>query len=82
MNNGSLIKKYMDIEVRKLELTDYQSLKESMIQAYDNWQTAYWKEHHIKKLIEIFPEGQLCVTVDGKVAGCALSLIVDYELFG
>lgn len=72
----------MDIEVRKLELTDYQSLKESMIQAYDNWQTAYWKEHHIKKLIEIFPEGQLCVTVDGKVAGCALSLIVDYELFG
>jgi predicted amidohydrolase/ribosomal protein S18 acetylase RimI-like enzyme len=72
----------MHIETRNLLMTDYESLKESMQMAYDKWQTAYWKESHIHKLLEIFPEGQLCVTVDGKVAGCALSIIVNYDEFG
>jgi predicted amidohydrolase/ribosomal protein S18 acetylase RimI-like enzyme len=72
----------MHIETRNLAMSDYESLKESMLMAYDKWQTAYWKESHIQKLLEIFPQGQLCVTIDGKVAGCALSIIVNYEEFG
>lgn len=72
----------MEIETRKLELSDYDSLKNSMLKAYDKWQTAFWKEAHIQKLLEIFPEGQLCVTIDGRVAGCALSIIVNYAEFG
>ncbi len=72
----------MQIETRNLLMSDYQSLKESMLMAYDQWQTAYWKEHHIEKLIELFPEGQICVTIEGKVAGCALSILVDYDEFG
>ena len=72
----------MEIETRILQLSDYNSLKESMLKAYDKWQTAFWKETHIKKLVEIFPEGQLCVAIDGKVAGCALSIIVNYDDFG
>ena len=50
--------------------------------AYPNWQGGYWSEKSIQKLTEIFPEGQLVVLIDGKVAGCALSLIVDYDTFG
>lgn len=72
----------MHIETRNLLMSDYESLKESMIMAYHKWQTAYWKESHIQKLLEIFPAGQLCVTIDGKVAGCALSIIVNYDEFG
>ena len=72
----------MEIHTRNLLLSDYESLKESMLKAYHLWQTAYWKESHIAKLLNIFPEGQLCVTVDGKVAGCALSIIVNYDDFG
>lgn len=72
----------MQIETRNLVITDYESLKDSMLKAYDKWQTAYWKETHIQKLLKIFPEGQLCVTIDGKVAGCALSIIVNYDEFG
>lgn len=72
----------MKIETRNLLLSDYENLKESMQKAYHNWQTSYWRENHIKKLLEIFPEGQLCVTVDDKVAGCALSIIVNYDDFG
>jgi predicted amidohydrolase/ribosomal protein S18 acetylase RimI-like enzyme len=70
------------IELRNLHIEDYLGLKESMQRAYSHWEDAYWKEHHIQKLLDIFPDGQLCVLVDGKVAGCALSLIVDYKKFG
>lgn len=72
----------MNIETRNLKFSDYESLKEAMVKAYHNWQTAYWKEYHIQKLIDVFPEGQLCVIVDGKIAACALSIIVNYNDYG
>lgn len=27
----------------------------------------------------MFPEGQVIIKIDGNIAGCALSLIVDYD---
>lgn len=71
-----------NVELRNLNINDYQELKASMIEAYQNWPGAYWKEHHLQTLLNIFPMGQLGVLVDGKIAGCALSIIVKYELFG
>lgn len=70
------------IELRHLNIKHYEGLKESMIAAYENWQGAYWKEEHIAKLLTIFPEGQIAVLVDEKVAGCSLSLILKYDHFG
>lgn len=70
------------IEVRNLELEDYLDLKESMISAYAAMGGIHWKEDAIKELIRIFPEGQIAVTVNGKVVGCALSIVVDYARFG
>ncbi len=70
------------IEVRKLTIDDYQQLKDSMIQAYASLGGQYWKEESLAKLIEKFPDGQICVTVDQKVVGCALSLVVDINRFG
>ncbi|HPE55394.1 MAG TPA: bifunctional GNAT family N-acetyltransferase/carbon-nitrogen hydrolase family protein [Bacteroidales bacterium] len=70
------------IEVRNLKITDYMELKKSMIEAYKNWENAYWREHHIQALLEKFPEGQICVLVDDKIVGTALSLIINYEDFG
>lgn len=71
----------MDIKVRSLRLEDYAGLKRSMIDAYGD-EEEYWRKHAIEKLIEVFPEGQFCVEVDGKVAACALSICVLYELYG
>lgn len=71
----------MNIIVRKLRLEDYEGLKQSMIEAYGNV-GGYWHKSSINKLIEVFPEGQFCVEVDGKVAACALSIVVLYELYG
>lgn len=72
----------MNIETRKLTLEDYDDLKESMEQAYDTLGGQIWSKASIAKLLKIFPEGQLCISVDDKVVACSLSLIVDYDQFG
>lgn len=69
------------IEISPLQQEQYKELIEVMEKAYPNWQGSYWSEKSIEKLLDIFPEGQIAVLIDGKVAGCALSLIVDYEKF-
>ncbi len=70
-----------NIELAFLSFDDYQQLKLMMIQAYANLPNAYWKEHHIKSLIEKFAEGQVVLKINGQIAGCALSIIVDYNKF-
>lgn len=70
------------IEVRNLTIEDYQALKESMVQAYSSMGGQYWKEEAIQRLIQKFPDGQVVITLNGVVVGCALSIIVNYEKFG
>jgi len=70
------------IEIRNLTAEDYFDLKESMLSAYSDMQGSYWREPTIRRLISLFPEGQIAVAVNGKVVGCALSIIVDYDKFG
>lgn len=70
------------IEVRNLTFEDYGTLKESMQKAYESMGGQYWKEEAIRKLIAKFPDGQIVITHNNKVVGCALSLIVEYEKFG
>lgn len=70
------------IELRRLAADDYEQLKASMIEAYENWQGSYWKENHFQTLIDIFPEGQLGIEVNGEIVGCALAIIVKYDDFG
>lgn len=72
----------MNIEIRKLTLDDYHDLKESMEQAYDTMGGSIWSKESIARLLNLFPEGQLCISVDDKVVACSLSIIVDYDQFG
>lgn len=67
----------MDIAVRQLTKKDYTGLKASMEKAYQGAAGGLWQRTHIVDLINLFPEGQFCVEVDGKVVACALSVIVD-----
>lgn len=69
------------IELRNLGVEDYKELKISMIESYESLGGPYWSEHDIQTLVKIFPEGQLCIVIEGKIAGCALSLIVDYDKY-
>jgi len=70
-----------NIELTYLTIDDYQELKEAMIIAYLNMPNSYWKENHIQKLLSVFPEGQVVIKVNNQIAGCALSIIIDYEKF-
>ncbi|MFN0289848.1 carbon-nitrogen hydrolase family protein [Pedobacter helvus] len=72
----------MNIELRKLTIEDYNDLRESMQQAYLDSGNGLWSKAKIQNLLNIFPEGQLCIAVDEKVVACSLSIIVDYDIFG
>ncbi|MFV0289366.1 MAG: GNAT family N-acetyltransferase [Mangrovibacterium sp.] len=70
-----------NIELEYLNLADYPEFKEAMIASYAAMPDAYWKEHQVKTLIDKFPEGQVVIKVNNQIAGCALSIIVDYNKF-
>jgi len=70
------------IEIRNLTLSDYMGLRDSMIEAYKNWHGSVWTQDNIGLLLKIFPEGQFVVLFNDKVVGVALSIIVNYDLFG
>lgn len=72
----------MQIDIRKLAVEDYEELRETMMKAYPTMSQSIWSKKSIQKLIRIFRDGQICITVDGKIAAVALSLIVQYELYG
>ena len=69
--------KIENIELEFLTIEDYQELKSAMQSAYTNMPNSYWKIHHIKALLDKFPEGQVVVKVNGQIAGCALSIRVN-----
>lgn len=70
------------IELRHLLIEDYVDLKSSMAKAYEQTGLGFWTEDDIRRLLDIFPDGQLCITLNGKVVASALALIVDYSKFG
>ena len=69
------------VELVYLQIEDYLEIKDVMQSAYVSMPEAYWKEDHIITLLDKFPEGQVVIKVNGQIAGCALSIIVDYDKF-
>lgn len=69
------------IELIFLQKSDYPDLKAAMIKAYPKMPDAIWKEEQINLLIDKFTEGQVAIKVNNEFAGCALSIIVNYDEF-
>lgn len=72
------MQKISRVEVRKLHIDDYAQLAQSFTRVYAD-KDVFWTHQQIKKLIHIFPEGQIVTVVNNKIVGCALSIIVDYD---
>ncbi len=70
------------VELKFLVQEDYEAIKNIMIEAYSGMSDTFWQKEHIDKLVDVFPEGQVAVTVNDQVVGCALSIIVNYEEYG
>ncbi len=76
----------MQQEIQNIELTyltkeDYPEFKEAMIASYPSMPNSHWKEAQIDVLLKKFPDGQVVIKANNKIAGCALSIIVDYSKF-
>ncbi|WP_435415005.1 bifunctional GNAT family N-acetyltransferase/carbon-nitrogen hydrolase family protein [Polaribacter aestuariivivens] len=76
-----MIENIENIELHYLTLDDYNQLKEAMIEVYASMPDSYWRENQIKSLIEKFPEGQVVIKINNELAGCALSIKLDYDKF-
>ena len=70
-----------NVELKQLTIEDYSELRSVMISSYHTMPDAYWEEAQIRNLVRVFPEGQVIITINGQIAGCALSIIVDYGKF-
>ncbi len=68
------------VQIRNLQMEDYEELSQSFTRVYTDGSDVFWTRKQIAKLLRIFPEGQIVVVVDDKIVGCALSIIVDYDL--
>ena len=68
------------VQIRTLQMEDYEQLSQSFTRVYSDGSDVFWTRAQIQKLINIFPEGQIVTVVDDKIVGCALSIIVDYNL--
>jgi GNAT superfamily N-acetyltransferase len=75
-----MISEIENIELKYLSISDYQELKQAMIESYGAMANAYWKEHHLQNLIDRFPEGQIVIMVNDQIAGSALSILVDHSI--
>lgn len=71
--------KIENIELKYLTVDDFEELKSATLESYGGVLDSFWKRDHIARLTTIFPKGQVVIKIDGKLAGCALSLVVDYD---
>ena len=67
------------VQIRNLQLKTMHSYPNRLPVFYSDGSDVFWTHAQIKKLISIFPEGQIVTVVDDKIVGCALSIIVDYD---
>lgn len=70
------------VEVRHLTFQDMTELKAACNEVYTDSTLAAWDDEILGALLTRFSDGQICVCVDGRVVGCALSLIIKYDDFG
>lgn len=65
------------IKVRPLTMDDYDDLVAMARICFPGMEA--WSREQIESQLRIFPEGQLCVEIDGQLAASASSLILEYD---
>jgi len=65
------------IHIRQLTMDDFDDLVAMQERCFPGMQQ--WGRDQIESQLSIFPRGQLCVEVDGKLAASSSSLILDFD---
>ncbi|MCA9188631.1 MAG: GNAT family N-acetyltransferase [Pirellulaceae bacterium] len=66
-----------DVKVRRLTMDDFDDLVAMQQQCFPGMKP--WGREQIESQLAIFPQGQLAIEIDGKLAATANSLILDYD---
>ncbi|MEQ8765817.1 MAG: GNAT family N-acetyltransferase, partial [Planctomycetota bacterium] len=67
------------IELRQLTLDDFDDLVDLQARCFPGMTT--WSREQIESQVSLFPEGQLCITYEGKIVASSSSLILDFDLY-
>lgn len=65
------------VEIDFLKIKDHKAVEECMENEYKSG----WSRKDLQKLINLFPNGQVGIKINGEFAGFSLSIIVDYARF-
>ena len=66
-----------EVKVRQLTMDDFDELVAMQEVCFPGMPV--WGRDHIESQLDIFPAGQLCVEIDGRLAASSGSLILDYD---
>ena len=67
------------IRLRPIVLVDYEALVTMQKSCFPGMTP--WSRDQIESQVRIFPEGQLCIELDGRIVASSNSLIVDYDRY-
>ncbi len=67
------------IITRPLTAADYEAVCRLQLRCFPGMLT--WKREQFDSQIEHFPEGQICIEIDGEIVASSASLILDYDLY-
>jgi hypothetical protein len=65
------------LTMRQVRIEDYDALVALEKRCFPGIET--WKREHIESQITHFPEGQICLELDGKLVASSGSLIVNFD---
>jgi predicted amidohydrolase/ribosomal protein S18 acetylase RimI-like enzyme len=69
------------LNLRTLDVKDIEDVNEIMRKVYQHTNMGVWGVQQIKKLLNMFPEGQICIEDKGQLVAFALSIILDENNF-
>lgn len=64
--------------IRQLRIEDFDQLIEMQLECFPGMKT--WDRTQIESQLEHFPEGQIVVEIDGKLAASSASLLLEYDV--
>ncbi|MCB9554983.1 MAG: GNAT family N-acetyltransferase [Deltaproteobacteria bacterium] len=67
------------LTVRNLRMEDFPALIEMQLLSFPTMKP--WSEEQIRSQLAIFPQGQFCIEIAGRIVGSASSLIVDFAQY-
>lgn len=67
------------VEVRPLRLEDFDAVCELQLKCFPGMKP--WKREQFESQLSHFPEGQICVVIDGRLVASSSSLVVDFDLY-